>query len=45
MVHQFLAENNIVYDLQFGFKQDFSIEHALINYTENFREALDEGYI
>ena len=44
-VHNFLTENNIIYDLQFGFRQKFSASHALINLTENIRQALDEGYI
>ena len=44
-VSQFLTENNIIYDLQFGFRQNFSTAHALINLTENIRQALDEGYI
>ena len=34
-VHNFLTENNIIYDLQFGFRQKFSVSHALINLTEN----------
>ena len=40
----FLTENNI-YDLQLGFRQKFCASHALINLTENIRQALDEGYI
>ena len=44
-VYDFLTENNIIYDLQFGFRQKFSTSHALINLTENRREALDEGCI
>ena len=44
-VYQFLTENNIIYDLQCGFRQNFSTAHALINLTENIRQALDEGYI
>ena len=44
-VYQFLTENNIIYDLQFGFRQNFSTAHALVNLTENIRQALDEGYI
>ena len=38
------SHNNIIYDLQFGFRQ-FSTSHALINLTENIRQALDNGYI
>ena len=44
-IYQFLIENNIIYDLQFGFRQNFSIAHAFINLTKNIRQALDEGYI
>ena len=44
-VHNFLSQNNIIYDLQFGFRQKFSISHALINLTEKIRQALDKGYI
>ena len=36
---------NTFYDLQFGFRQNFSTTHALINLTENIRQALDEGNI
>ena len=42
---KFLNDNNILYDLQFGFRQNFSITHALINLKENIRQALDEGKI
>ena len=44
-VYNFLNENNIIYNLQFGFRQRFSASHALINLTENIRQALDEEYI
>ena len=43
-VYQFLTENNIMYDLQFGFRKYSSAAHALTNLTENIRQALDEGY-
>ena len=43
--YQFLTENNIIYDLQFGFRQNVSTVHALINLTEIIRQTLDEGYI
>ena len=44
-VYQFLTENSIIFDLQFGFRQNFYTAHALINLTENIWQALDEGYI
>ena len=37
IVSQFLTENNILYDLQFGFRQNVSTEHAII--------GLDKGHI
>ena len=40
-VYNFLTENNIIYDLQFGFRQNFSTSRALINLAENIRQALD----
>ena len=43
-VHQYLNENNIIYDLRFGFRQNFSTAYALINLTENSIQSLDEGY-
>ena len=39
----FLNDNNILYELQFGFIQNFFTIHALINVTENIRQVLDEG--
>ena len=44
-VYNFLSHNNIIYNLQFGFRPKFSTSHALINFTENIRQALDNGYI
>ena len=44
-VYQFLTENNVICDLQYGFRQSFSTAHAFINLTENIRQALEEGYI
>ena len=42
-MYTFLNNNNIIYNLQFGFRQHYSTSHALINITENIRKALDEG--
>ena len=44
-LYAFPDYNNIIYDLQFGFRQQYSTSHALINITENIRKALDEGNI
>ena len=39
-VYNFLIENNIIYDLQFGLRPKISTSHALLNLTENIRQAL-----
>ena len=39
----FLNNNNIINN--FGFRQQYSTSHALINITENIRKALDDGNI
>ena len=41
----FLNKNNVIYNLQFGFRQQYSTSHALININENIRKALDDGNI
>ena len=35
----------IIYNLQFGFRQQYFISHTVINVTENIRKALDDGNI
>ena len=44
-LYNFLNNNNIIYNLQFGFRQQYSTSHALINITEIIRKALDDGNI
>ena len=44
-LNTFLNNNNIIYNLQFGFRQQYSTSHALINITEIIRKALDDGNI
>ena len=44
-LYTFLDYNNIIYDLQSGFRQQYSTSHALINITENIRKALGDGNI
>ena len=44
-LYNFLNNNNIIYILQFGFRQQYSTSHALINITDNIRNALDDGNI
>ena len=42
---KFINNNNIIYNLQFGFRQQYSTSHALINITENIRKALYNGNV
>ena len=44
-LYTFLKNNNIIYNLQFGFRQQYLTSYALINITENIRKALDNGNI
>ena len=37
--------NNVIFNLQFGFRQHYSTSLALIDITENIRKALDDGNI
>ena len=39
----FLNINNLIYSLQFDFRQKYSTTHTLINLTESIRQTLDEG--
>ena len=44
-LYTFLNNSNIIYNLQFGFRKQYSTSHALINITENIRKALDDRNI
>ena len=44
-IYKFFSDNNLINSLQFGFRQKYSIVHALINLTGNIRKNLDEGNI
>ena len=35
--------NNLIYLLQFGFRQKYSTVHALISFMESNRKKLDDG--
>ena len=43
-IYRFFSENNI-YPLQFGFRKQYSIFHALISLTADIRKNLDKGNI
>ena len=40
-IEHFLDENNILYDLQFGFRKKHSTNHALLSIIENIRNNMD----
>ena len=44
-LYTFLNDKSIIYDLQFGFRQQYSTFHSLINITENIRKTVDDGNI
>ena len=44
-LYTFLDNKNIIYDLQFGLRQKYSLSHVLSNITENIRKDLDDGNI
>ena len=44
-LYTFVENKNIIYDLQFGFRQQYSTSHVLINITKKIRKALDDGNI
>ena len=42
-VYKFLSDNNLMYPLQFGFRQKYSTVQVLISLTESFRKNLDDA--
>ena len=44
-IYNFFTKNNVIYPLQFGFRQQCSTFHALISLTEDIRKTLDKGNI
>ena len=44
-MYKFLDVNNLIYNRQFGFRTNYSTEHALISLTENIKNLLDSGNV
>ena len=42
-MYSFLTDNNLLYDKQFGFRANYSTNHALISTTEQIKLQLDKG--
>ena len=43
--YKIFSDNNLIYSLQFDFRQKYSTVHALISLTENIKKDLDERNI
>ena len=41
-IEEFLAEHDIIYDLQFGFRKKYSTNHVLLSIVEKIRSNLDK---
>ena len=41
-MHKFIEDFNCIYELQFGFRDKHSTNHALNDITENVKSALDK---
>ena len=44
-LYSFLESNKCIYDLQFGFRQKHSTNHALLSMTQQIKETIDKGNI
>ena len=42
-LYDFLAMNNVLHSLQFGFRKKHSTSHTLIGMTEKIRNTIDNG--
>ena len=42
-LYTFLEMHNCIYELQFGFRQKHSTNHALLSMTQEIRESIDKG--
>ena len=44
-LYSFLESNKCIYDLQFGFRQKHSTNHALLSMTQQIKDTIDAGNI
>ena len=42
-LYNFLEKKEIIFSLQFGFRQKYSTTHALIHLTDKIRHEIDKG--
>ena len=44
-LYSFIESNKCIYDLQFGFRQKHSTNHALLSMTQQIKDVIDKGNI
>ena len=44
-LYTFLEKNKCIYDLQFGFRQNHSTNHALLSMTQEIKDTIEKGKI
>ena len=44
-MYTFLDDDKLIYNRLFGFRTNYSMEHALISLIENVKYLLDSGYV
>ena len=44
-MYEFLSQNKLIYDRQFGFRSNHSTNHAIISLTEGIKTSLDSGQL
>ena len=42
-MYSFLDVNHLIYNRQFGFRSNYSANHAIISITEHIKKSLDDG--
>ena len=42
-IYSYLTKNDLIYSKQFGFRSNYSTNHALTRITESIRSLLDQG--
>ena len=42
-IYSYLVKNNLIFDKQFGFRSNYSTNHALLSITERIKDLVDKG--
>ena len=43
-IYSYLTRNDLIYNKQFGFRSNYSTNHALISITERIKSLVDAGH-